>query len=125
MYSNDTFFNLTMPGQIGLALLSVILCAFTVWLFLKISTRFALWVKLLLSIVVLWFFVWLSPQIYYTYYWMIFDNLPVQIVIRWPPNLAEVFELMTFTGSNNLSAHSKGALFWIMVITAFWASRGK
>ncbi|MGI9350301.1 MAG: hypothetical protein ACR2O3_01960 [Rhizobiaceae bacterium] len=115
MYGNDTFFHLTVPGQIGLAFLSIILCIAAVWLFLKVSIRFGLLVKVLLALIAIWLFTWLSPQIYYVYYWSIFDNLPFQNVLQFPPHPAEIIRLITFTGDHNLSAHSKGILFWIMI----------
>lgn len=116
MYSGDTFFHLTVPGQIGLALLSLVLACATLWCFAKVSSRFGPVVKLLLAIVFLWLFVWLSPQIYYLYYWMIFGYLPMQIVIQNPPGPSELFNIITFTGASSLSQHSKGVLFWLMVV---------
>lgn len=120
MYSNDTFFHLTLLGQIGLALLSLGLACATLWCFLKISSRFGLFVKVLLAFVFLWLFVWLSPQVYYLYYLQLFDGLPMQIVIHAPPTPVEILRTITFTTNANLSAHSKGILFWLMVILAVW-----
>ena len=115
MYQGDTFFHLSIPGQVGLAVLSGILAIITIWCFLKISSRFGTPVKVLLAFVTLWLFVWLSPQVYYLYYWLVFENLPMQIVVQYPPTITTVFELVTFTGPANLSAHSKGVLLWLMV----------
>jgi len=81
LYSSDTFFHLSVAGQIGLALLSLVLAAITLGLFVKISSRFGLIVKVTTAIVFLWLFVWLSPQIYYAYYWFLFEYLPVQIIV--------------------------------------------
>ncbi len=118
MYGNDTFFNLTVPGQIGLAVLSTILCVITIWLFLKISSRFGILVKVLIAIVLLWGFTWLSPQVYYAYYWLIFDNLPVQWVVQLPPTARDLFNLILFQGGQNLSDHSKGVMFWLLIAFA-------
>lgn len=120
MYSDDTFFHLSIPGQIGLAILSALLCIITVWIFHKTSSRFGLLVKVLLAIVFLWTFTWVSPQIYYLYYWVIFDGLPLQSVIQTPPSVAEILAYITFSGEQNLSAHSKGVLFWILIFVAVW-----
>ena len=107
----------------GLALISIALAVMVLWVFNKISSRFGLIVKVLLAIVVLWLFVWLSPQIYYLYYWMIFDGLPFQNVIQRPPDFASIARLVTFTGDANLSNHSKGVLFWLMIASAFWNTK--
>ncbi|MEM7068967.1 MAG: hypothetical protein AAF478_08790 [Pseudomonadota bacterium] len=120
MYGNDTFFHLSQSGQIGLAILSGMLGIATLWLFNKTSSRFGVLVKVLLAIVFLWGFTWLSPQIYYLYYWLIFDTLPFQNVIKSPPSLADIFRLSTFTADTNLSDHSKGILFWLMIGFTIW-----
>ncbi len=115
MYAGDTFFHLSPVGQIGLGLLSVFLASIYILGFIKISTRFAMIVKVPLAIVLLWFFIWLSPQIYYLYYRMIFDTLPLQWVIQTPPSILSLLEIIFFFGDSTLSAHSKGILFWLMI----------
>ena len=65
-----------------------------------------------------WLFVWLSPQVYYQYYRLIFDGLPVQWVVG-RPELGEAMRLLTFTGPANLSAHGQGVLGWAMLCVAF------
>ena len=115
MYAEDTFFHLTVPGRIGLAILSLALAAVTVWLFRKISSRSGLIVKLGIAVLMLWLFIWLSPQAYYLYYIQIIDGLPLQNVIQAPPGPVELFHTVSFSGKGNLSEHSKGVLFWIMV----------
>lgn len=122
MYAEDTFFHLSVAGQFGLAILSVVLAAFTAWLFSKISTRFSLSVKVLLALVFLWLFIWLSPQVYYFYYLLLFEGLPVQWVIQTPPTLSELFLTITFQGKATLSNHSKGALYWLMIVIALLQS---
>ncbi|MEL7428446.1 MAG: hypothetical protein AAFN43_00470 [Pseudomonadota bacterium] len=122
MYSNDTFFHLTFPGQIGLALLSLGLACATLWCFVKISSRFGLFVKVLLAIVFLWLFTWLSPQVYYLYYLQLFDGLPLQNVIQMPPSPIDLVKIATFTENANLSAHAKGVLFWLMLAVSCWKS---
>ena len=121
MYNNDTFFHLTFTGQTGLAFLSVVLGILVVWLFHKISSRFGLPVKVLTAFVLLWGFVWLSPQLYYTYYLFLFDGLPVQNVIHPPPMPHELLPIIMFTGERTLSDHSKGTLFWIMIGISLWS----
>lgn len=123
MYSNDTFFHLTFFGQIGLALLSLGLACATLWCFVKISSRFDLFVKVLLAIVFFWLFTWLSPQVYYLYYLQLLDGLPLQNVIQMPPSPIDLLKIATFTENANLSAHAKGILFWLMIILAIGKAR--
>ncbi len=66
-------------------------------------------------------FVWVSLQVYYTYYRLIFEGLPAQWVIGWPPSL-DILRLATFTGPAKLSTHSQRALFWLLAGLAFKAS---
>ncbi|MEO0328574.1 MAG: hypothetical protein AAF217_08245 [Pseudomonadota bacterium] len=120
MYNSDTFFHLTIAGRFGLAILSICLSIVLLFIFMKISSRFPLAVKIGIAIVLFWLFVWLSPQVYYAYYWFLFDNLPVQSVIQFPPGPKELLQLMTFSNNQNLSDHSKGLLFWVMIGAAIW-----
>jgi len=118
MYSEDTFFHLTVPGRIGLVFLSLMLSLFTIGLYWKISNRFKLPIKLLLTLVFIWAFIWLSPQVYYLYYIQVFSNLPLQSVIQAPPSVLKTVQTITFTGKSNLSNHGKGLVFWAMMIIA-------
>ncbi len=120
MYNGDTFFHLSAAGQTGLALLSGVLAFVTLWCFCKISSRFGALVKVLLAFVALWIFTWVSPQAYYFYYWLLFDRLPMQNVLQFPPRAEIILRLITFTGPENLSAHSKGILFWLMIAIVIW-----
>jgi hypothetical protein len=123
MYNGDTFFHLSQSGQTGLLLLSGLLGVLMIWVLRRISSRFGKLVNLLSAIVLIWMFIWLSPQIYYTYYWLIFDDLPVQWVIAWPPAPSTLIKMITFTGNANLSDHSKGILFWMMVVIAVFTKQ--
>lgn len=123
MYSEDTFFHLTVPGRIGLVILSLMLSALTIGLFWKISSRFKLLVKVLIAVVFIWSFIWLSPQAYYLYYIQLIDGLPLQNVIQRPPSLVEIFQTITFTGKSNLSNHGKGLVFWAMILIALKPDR--
>lgn len=125
MYSEDTFFHLTTQERIGLVIISLILFAFTVGVFWKISSRFNLLVKVLCAIVFIWIFIWLSPQVYYLYYIQIFDDLPYQNVIQNPSSITEILKTITFFGNNNLSNHAKGIVFWAMIIVALGPSSKK
>lgn len=121
MYENDSFYTLSQGGQLGLLLLSAALGVALLWLGWRLMRSQRRGVALVIAVALFVGFVWLSPQIYYTYYRQIFAGLPAQWVIGWPPILDAV-RFATFTGPANLSAHSQGLLFWLLVVLAFRAS---
>ena len=116
MYEGDSFFTLTIIERTGLVLLSSILAVALILTFLKITIQFKLVVKLAFSVILLWLFVWLSPQIYYFYYIFLFDTLEFQNVIKLPPKPKEIFSLLSFSDRANLSNHGKGILGWVMIL---------
>ena len=65
-----------------------------------------------------WVFLWLSPQVYYAYCQIIFDGLPVQIVIGWPPGAETVLRRLAFAGPATLAAHGQGVLGWVLLVGA-------
>ncbi|GIT92602.1 hypothetical protein JANAI62_31610 [Jannaschia pagri] len=68
-------------------------------------------------------FVWLSPQVYYLFYWATFDGLPLQSVIKTPPGPGDLLRLLTFTEEASLSRHGQGVLGWSLLALA-WRSPG-
>lgn len=119
MYSQDSFFDLSPWGQAGLICISTVLFLVTL-----LSVRRALfgrpiWLAIPGALVVFWVFVWVSPQIYYTYYRTIIPDLPLQWVIWPPPWPVEAVWLLIFQGPQNLSAHSQGLLGWSLVVAPF------
>ena len=111
-YDGDSFFRLSV---IGLITLSVFLTALTIWLSWWIGRRRRLVTRILIALAALYLFTWLSPQIYYGYYLMIFDGLPLQIVTGAPPSPTSVAQLLTFQSNATLSDHGKGALGWLLI----------
>lgn len=120
MYEGDSFFTLGVAGQAGLAVLSAVMALALCLSAGVLARRFRqLWRGVLVAPGLFWIFLWLSPQVYYGYYLLIFDGLPLQIVIGWlPPNATTVLDLILFRERETLSAHGKGALFWAMLATA-------
>lgn len=114
-YDGDSFFTLSLMGQVGLAALSALLTALTIWLSWRIGRRRRLVTRILNALAGLYLFTWLSPQIYYGYYLMIFDGLPLQIVIQTPPSPSGVALLLTFQANASLSDHGKGLLGWLLI----------
>lgn len=118
MYQDDSFFTLGVWGQIGLAGLSAALFCVMLLLVRRIGRGRPRAARTAIALVLFWAFEWLSPQVYYLYYWMIIDGLPVQSVIGPPPGPAHIARLLTFSESHSLSAHGRGLLGWAMLAAA-------
>ncbi len=134
MYNQDTFFQLSLLGQIGLTTLSLVLAIavffLTFVIFRKIrhySLGIDLIIRLGFAITFFWIFLWLSPQIYYLYFQLIIDNLPWQIVISTPLSPNDLSRFLLFQNTNSLAHHSRAALGWSMIlyaiINALWQTR--
>lgn len=115
MYANDSFFTLSLPGQFGLLLLSTFLTIIIFVGFWKLTKRCNIFFKLGLSVSILWLFVWLSPQIYYSYYLFLFDDLEFKNITKRPPTAADIVSLMTFSNRVDFSNHGKGLLGWGLI----------
>jgi hypothetical protein len=115
MYNQDSFFTLSTWGQTGLLALSLMMFAVLIWGMSRICA--AWYIKLGIAILGFYFFAWLSPQVYYTYYLVLFEELPNQWVISAPPSINDIVHLVTFSGPQNLSAHSQAVLAWGMICT--------
>ncbi len=124
MYDGDSFYTLTWIGRTGLVVLSVAMTLTVLWLAMKLMGRLSWPFRVVLALVLLFAWVWLSPQVYYTYYMTLFEGLPWQIVIKDPPSLNRLFKLLTFGGQANLSAHSQGVLGWLLLALAAFVRKG-
>lgn len=115
-FEQDSFFDLTPWGQTGLALISLVMGLGMLWLAWIVgrSVAWALWVCVLF-----WLFLWLSPQVYYTYYLTLFEFLEQQIVVTWPPIGPEAF-LYGVAGEygSTLRGIGQGVMFWGMMALA-------
>ena len=118
MYDSDSFFTLSDTGQIGLAALSLVLAGAMLFVTYRVTRGRRILLRLALAIVLFAAFEWLSPQVYYTYYRVIIPGLPLQWVIDLVPNPGTVPKLLTFTQSNDLSAHGRGVLGWAMLVVS-------
>ena len=118
MYSEDSLFTLSLPGQIGLIALSVTLAAGLVYALRRSTAQQPLPVRIAIALMVFWGFVWLSPQIYYIYYRLIIDGLPAQWVIGRPPEMSRIAQILLFFEAPTLAAHSQALLGWTMMIAA-------
>ncbi|UWQ92203.1 hypothetical protein K3727_05225 [Rhodobacteraceae bacterium M382] len=118
MYDGDSFFTLSMGGQIGLAMLSLMLWAGWLWIVRRLTRFSPLWVRLLFAIAAFWLFVWLSPQVYYLFYLLVISGLPMQIVVQTPPGLSDLGQVLLFQSGLNLSAHGQAILGWSLILAA-------
>lgn len=127
MYTDDSFFTLTLSGRIGLASISLALTVAVVVILWKVTgnrhgiVRHGV-VRLLVALVTLYLFEWLSPQIYYLYYVFLLD-VPWQNVIGYPPTLRALLKLLTFSDNANLSYHARGLLGWLLIALAIIRGR--
>jgi hypothetical protein len=117
MYRDDSFFTLGLVEIAGLLVVSVLLVLGVLALARRLC-RGRLGRRLVAAAGLFWVFLWLSPQVYYAYYQLIFDGLPVQIVIGWPPGAETVLRRLAFAGPATLAAHGQGVLGWVLVAGA-------
>jgi len=117
MYSRDSFFNLSVPGQMGLLAISTALAMVMLGACWYLTKGRRSPVRLAMGATLFFVFEWFSPQIYYTYYILLFD-VPWQVVIGTPPSFIQLVQLLTFSGDMTLSFHSRGLLGWAMLLAA-------
>lgn len=119
MYMGDFFFTLGTFWQAGLLILSTALaslCLIVINGAARVNPVRRWFPRLALTWLLFWLFVWLSPQIYYTYYQFAFTGLPQQIVIHEPPSLTSIVDLLTFDARPTLADHGRGLLGWALLI---------
>jgi hypothetical protein len=119
MYENDSFLTLSIIEHIGLLSVTLVLSIALIWLFWKTIYWVNVWLRPFFALMFLYLFIWLSPQIYYLYYLVIFDFLDFKNVIHSPFNPLTLFNLLTFTESGKLADHGKGVLGWILIALSF------
>lgn len=119
MYLQDSFFDLSPWGRVGLIVLSTCLFFFTVFTTKLVLNNKPVWLCILGSLGIFVLFVCLSPQVYYMYYRILIDGLPLQWVIKPMEAPMAALKYITFQGPENLSAHSQGLLGWFLILTPF------
>ena len=131
MYADDSFFTLSLIERLGLVSLAgimAVICLFVVWRF---SRDRPWYLRLLWAAAAFWWFEFLSPQVFYLYYVLIFENLPLRLVWGWPPGPApmDLIDLLLFQLRDNLSFHGRALLGWLLIVLALLrpriAARGK
>lgn len=117
MYRGDSFLTLSVVGQAGLVVLSVLLAMAMVAGIRRLVRHRRLPVRALIALTGFFLFEWFSPQIYYLYY-ILLIGVPWQVVIGAPPGPGDLVDLLAFSGPSNLSAHARGALAWALLAAA-------
>ncbi|MEO1275621.1 MAG: hypothetical protein AAFV96_09580 [Pseudomonadota bacterium] len=118
MYANDSFWTLSPAASAGLIALSAILALALLAMVRRVSKTAPFYRRAPIALALWWLFLWLSPQLYYAYYWSVIPGLPVQGVIRQPPGPMSLIGLLSFTGPATLAAHSQGLLGWASIAAA-------
>ena len=115
MYEGDSFFSLTLAGQVGLISVSAGLALLTIWAFVTCARHLPLVARLLLALCLFWLFVWLSPQVYYLYFMVLTGALPLQVVVHLPPRPDTIVKLLGFAGNASLALHAQGLFGWLLI----------
>jgi hypothetical protein len=118
MYRDDSFFSLGIAEAAGLVFLTLVVAFCMLKLVRRVCRTGKIWQKLAWALGLFWVFLWVSPQIYYLYYQLIFMGLPVQLVIDWSPGAEHLLRRLTFTGPATISAHGQGVLCWAMLVVS-------
>lgn len=119
MYAGDSFFTLSGWEQAGLIALSLTLALAALIALLRVTDGRGRWVRIVLALLALWLWDWLTPQLYYLYYQALIPGLPWQVVVRWPPpGPLRMAELLSFSGRESLADHARGILGWLMILIA-------
>jgi len=119
MYLQDSFFDLSPWGRLGLIVISTCLFLFTAFITRAVLNNKPVWLSILGSLGIFVLFVCLSPQVYYMCYRILIDGLPLQWVIKPIEAPLAALKYLTFQGPENLSAHSQGLLGWFLIVAPF------
>ena len=119
MFEGASFFTLSPSGQAGLLGLSILLAVCTLWLTRRVARNRPWAIRLLIALVAVFAFEWLSPQLYYLYYIQLFE-LPLQLVIGMPPTPTDLLRILTFTAQPDLSHLSRGVLAWALILASLF-----
>ncbi len=118
MYADDSLFTLGLVEAAGLLVVTALLVLGMLALARRLYRGGGMGRRLVAAAGLFWVFLWLSPQVYYAYYQLILEGLPVQIVIGWPPGAETVLRRLVFAGPAPLAAHGQGVLGWVLVVGA-------
>ena len=126
-YPGDSIFTLSLPGAVGLIILTSLLVLLLVgvsrfkstWLQRVYQTRSAngiamLSLDLLLTTLLFVVGVTIVPQLHYSYYHLLFE-LPHQWIIK-PLSVADVWHILRVPEGGNLATHATGLCGWWLLV---------
>lgn len=121
-YAEDTFFHLAPWARVGLVAAALGMALVLVALLWPAMRRTgSVWLRILLALLGLWLFLWLSVQGFYAYFRVEIPGLPEQWVIAWPPpGPGRLVEILSFTGKVSIAEHARAALGWGLIAWAVW-----
>ena len=132
-YSGDTIFTLSLPGALGLVVLTSLLVFLLIgvsrfkssWLQRVYRTRSAngvamLSLDLLLTLLLFVVGVTIVPQVHYSYYHLLFE-LPQQWIIK-PLSIADIWHILSVPKGASLATHVTGLCGWwlLMLVVLSW-----
>lgn len=124
LFESDSLWTLEMPDRLVVSSLSVLFAGLGVWLTYRAAralsglrvgpaTKLAIFAANIVALNVVCFAFWvLSPQIYYTYYQKIFEDLPTQWVVRLPSDVYEFLQVSYQLSEISIAGFSIGLCFW-------------
>lgn len=68
---------------------------------------------------------WLSPQLFYSFYQIIFPDLPAQIVIKSPLDQDRLRTIIIPAQGGSLADHLAGVGFWAVIPFTLWLHAGR
>lgn len=118
MYSEDTLFHLSPLGQSGVVVIALGLAAATLWGTWRLTRHWRWPVRLLAAMGMVVIYEWLHPQVFYLWYLVVIDGLPLQWVIGALPDPSSGWRVLAFEERASLSAHGRGVLGWMCILLA-------
>lgn len=115
MYREDSFFTLTTGGQIGLVALSLVSAAMFLYICWRTTRGKFIWLRLAIAVFLFMSFIWLMPQVYYTYYVFLL-GVPWQVIIQPPPTPVNLARILLFAENANLSFHAQAVIGWALIM---------
>lgn len=113
MYAEDTFFNLSPLGQVGLVCVAGSMAMAWALLAHAITRNARWWDRAATGLTAFWSYVILSPQVFYWYFRLLFD-IPDQWIVRWQgPGV--IADLLLFRADASLSHHGQGIFGWALI----------
>ncbi|MEJ6397101.1 hypothetical protein [Yoonia sp. 208BN28-4] len=129
-YADDSFWTLTTAGRAGVIAITVSGLALVLWIAQKLTPTFAklpfLAAAILHSVAALAIFAVIygvSPQVFYSFYQIIFPDLPAQWVISPATALSRLGDAIDLITAPNLSDDIAGLTFWTLIPFAAWCQR--